>query len=109
MFKYPEVSVGDRVLFYDNPYDASSVGQFGFVCAPPGKNTISILVFTSSSGFIEKLSVRHKADPFWQESDTAKAWSKWGSWELHPETALLRDLNKKLNSRKKTKEEPAAA
>ena len=54
MFTYPEVSVGDRVLFYDNPYDASSVSQVSF-CVPLRKNTISILVFTSSSSFISCL------------------------------------------------------
>lgn len=107
MWSMPTVEVGDRVLFYDNPFSLGSEGQFGFVSARPGNQTIQILVFTQSSGFVEKLSVRHIDDPFWSESELAQQWSQWGCWKLHPETQLIKDVKSILE--KKTKKEPVAA
>lgn len=108
MWEMPEVSVGDRVLFYANPYDGSDSPSFGFVSSRPGKETIKILVFTENSGFVEKMSVRHKEDPFWQESETAQQWQVWGCWKLHPETAAIREIRELIARKPKSKESAAA-
>jgi len=109
MWKMPEVSVGDRVLWIDNPFAASSVPMFGFVSSKPGSETIKCLVFTESHGFVEKMSVRHKDDPFWTNSELAQQWSQWGCWQLHPETKLIKDLKEVLDRKLSKAKETVAA
>jgi hypothetical protein len=58
----------------------------------PGREAISILVFTQAAGFVEKKSVRHVSDPFWKESEMAPQWQKWGCFDLHPNTKALKEL-----------------
>ena len=87
-WKQPELSVGDAVLFYDNPSNPEEPSM-GWVIEKPGVQTISVLVFTQSAGFVEKRSVRHLDDPFWQTSDTATAWHRWGCYRPHPMTELV--------------------
>ena len=85
----PEVSVGDCVLYHDNP-TIHSDPRVGYICRRPGMFTVSILVFSPDQGWIEKPSVRHADDP---GLETNPAWRQWGSWELHPTAALLKRLD----------------
>ena len=84
----PEVSVGDFCLFYDNPSNPQNPSM-GFVVERPGAQTVSLLIFSPSSGWVEKKSVRHADDPFWHESDSAPQWQRWGCFRLHPITELI--------------------
>ena len=97
-FVLPELCVGDRVLFYDNPQNPQKPSM-GFVSRRPGVSTISILVFSGDMGFIEKPSVRHKDDPFWSETESS-GWGKWGSFEVHPETKMLSEVKGLLTKAK---------
>jgi ribulose bisphosphate carboxylase small subunit len=95
----PALSVGDMVLFYDNPFtDGNPV--MGWVTCKPGTQTIKVLVFAEDAGFVEKPSVRHRDDPFWRESETAQAWQKWGAFDLHPNTKALKELQALLTKTK---------
>ena len=94
-WKQPELRVGDQVYFYDNPTNPQNP-VMGWVVEPPGTQTISVLVFSQSAGFVEKKSVRHKDDPFWRESEVAQQWQKWGAYELHPVTELLPMLSQMI-------------
>ena len=42
-------------------------------------------------------------DPFWKESETATAWSKWGCFKLHPMTKLMPQLNEMVTDWKVAK------
>lgn len=117
-FQMPEVAVGDLVLWFDNPQSPIDPAM-GWVVERPGRETISILVFSQTHGFVEKKSVRHKDDPFWRESEVAGNWMSWGCFDLHSSTALLKELrvlltNAKMEAarrgpgRPKSKEEVAA-
>ncbi len=108
-WEMPKLTVGDRVLFYDNPFSASSEPQFGFVSSRPGKETIQILVFTASSGFVEKMSVRHMDDPFWKNSDMAQKWQVWGAWKLHPELQVIKEIKEVLDRKTKVPAKEASA
>lgn len=90
-FEQPTLSVGNMVLFYSDPIGTCEP-MIGWVLKEPGKQTISILCFSDTTGFVEKASVRHKQDPFWRESDSASAWSKWGAYEVHPDTLALQEV-----------------
>lgn len=106
MWQMPNVNVGDRVLFYDNPFSSDNA-QLGFVLSSPGASTTSILVFTRS-GFVEKLSVRHADDPFWKESETAQQWQIWGCWRIHPEVEAIREIQDLLQKRSQKRDSIAA-
>jgi len=97
-FVLPELCVGDRVLFYDNPQNPQKPSM-GFVSRRPGVSTISILVFSGDMGFIEKPSVRHRDDPFWSETE-ASNWGKWGSFEVHHESKMLAEVKGLLTKAK---------
>lgn len=101
-WQMPQLAVGDLVLYYSNPVNPRDP-QLGFVVEKPGITAISILVFGQSTGFIEKKSVRHKADPFWKESETANSWAKWGCFDLHPMTELMPQLNEMVRDWKLAK------
>lgn len=106
-FVQPSLVVGDRVLFYDNPQNPQKP-CFGFVSRKPGVTTISILVYGGDVGFIEKPSVRHKDDPFWQTQESGN-WGKWGCYEIHPESKLLAEIQQLLTKAKAPKKEKAIA
>jgi hypothetical protein len=106
-FVQPSLIVGDRVLFYDNPQNPQKP-CFGFVSRKPGVSTISILVYGGDVGFIEKPSVRHKDDPFWQTQESGN-WGKWGCYEIHPESKLLAEIQQLLAKAKTPKKENALA
>lgn len=94
-----DLSVGDMVLWYDNP--SSPAGPvMGWISRKPGAQTVNILVWAEDAGFVEKPSVRHKDDPFWKESDTAAAWGRWGCFEVHPQTKSLKEVQALLTKLK---------
>jgi hypothetical protein len=82
------VAIGDAVLYYANPLNRKDPA-LGWICRRPGINTVSVLVFSPESGFIEKPSVRHIDDPGLAES---ASWRQWGAWEYHPMTATLKKV-----------------
>jgi hypothetical protein len=86
-----DLSVGDMVLWYSNPYSAEDPAM-GWISKKPGNQTITLLVYAEDAGFVEKPSVRHKDDPFWKENDTAAAWGRWGAFTLHPSTIALKEV-----------------
>jgi len=89
----PDVSTGTMILWHNNPFHMDpSQASMGWVCQTPGYTTINCLIWTASSGFVEKSSVRHKDDPFWKESETAAAWQKWGCYEVHPDSIAIKEL-----------------
>jgi hypothetical protein len=98
-FEMPELAVGDMVVWYSNPF-APQDPVMGWVSRKPGSQAINILVWAEDAGFVEKPSVRHMNDPFWRESDTAAAWGKWGSFDLHPSTKALKELHGLLTRQK---------
>ena len=98
-FSMPDLTVGDMVLWYSNPF-APQDPVMGWVARKPGTQTINILVWAEDAGFVEKPSVRHVADPFWRENDTAAGWGKWGAFDLHPSTASLKELRSLLTKAK---------
>lgn len=61
----------------------------GWVCQRPGVNTVSVLIFSTASGFVEKPSVRHIDDPGLSEN---AAWRQWGAWDFHPSTTTLKKI-----------------
>lgn len=109
----PDVSVGDFCLYFDNPSNPQNPAM-GFVLERPGAQTISLLIFSPSSGWVEKKSVRHADDPFWRESDAAPQWQKWGCFRVHPMTELLPSLREMVTdwkiakARRATKQAAAA-
>lgn len=88
-FTPPKVQIGDMVYWYADPLSPHHPAM-GWVCVNPGTMTLSILVFTESSGFIEKPSVRHRDDPGLHENPE---WRQWGCWEYAPQTAQLKKLD----------------
>lgn len=90
-FTQPELSVGSLVYWYSDPIGKCEP-VMGWVLKKPGIHSITILVFSETTGFVEKTSVRHKEDPFWRESETAQAWHKWGCYEVHPDTLALQEV-----------------
>lgn len=92
-FTLPELTVGDKVLWHDNPFAPNkSTAAAGIISRRPGKHTVAVLIWGENTGWMEKLSVRHKDDPFWKTSEMASQWGQWGCFELHPETEALREL-----------------
>jgi len=91
-FKAPEVIVGDLVFWYSDPVNPQSPSM-GWISKKPGVNTVNILVWGESTGFVEKPSVRHRDDPFWKESESAASWQRWGCWEQHPQTIALKNVD----------------
>jgi hypothetical protein len=89
-FPSQTVALGDLVYYYDNPLVRKDPA-LGWVCRRPGINTVSILVFSPDSGFIEKPSVRHIDDPGLTES---AAWRQWGAWSFAPATETLKKLDR---------------
>lgn len=98
-FRVPDLTVGDMVLWYSNPFSPQDPAM-GWVAKKPGATTITILVYAEDSGLIEKPSVRHVDDPFWKESESASAWGKWGCYRAHPSTDLLKELKSLLTKQK---------
>ena len=95
----PELSVGDMVLWYSNPF-APQDPAMGWVSRKPGSQTINILVWAEDAGFVEKPSVRHVDDPFWKENESAASWGRWGAYALHPSTKALKELQTLLTKQK---------
>ena len=111
-FSMPELNIGDMVLFYFDPFNPREP-LMGWVSKRPGSSTISILVWADDAGLVEKPSVRHVDDPFWRESETAGAWTRWGAFKEHPNTALLHQVSDlarqlKLMTARSTKPKDAA-
>jgi hypothetical protein len=88
-FPSQTVALGDLVYFYENPL-VRKEPILGWVCRRPGVNTVSVLVFSPDSGFVEKPSVRHIDDPGLTER---AAWRAWGGWDFHPSTLTLKKLD----------------
>lgn len=110
-YQMPSVAIGDLVLWHHDPAGAEE-GALGWVIEKPGRETLSILVFSQSAGFVEKKSVRHKDDPFWRESEMAANWQQWGCWTAHSATALMKELKPlltklKLDAARESVDEPA--
>jgi hypothetical protein len=111
-FKMPELNVGDMVLWYSDPHNPQEPSM-GWVSRRPGTQTITILIWAEDSGLIEKPSVRHVEDPFWADSTSATAWTKWGAFRLHPSTLMLRQVadiakNMKMQAARSQKSKDAA-
>lgn len=87
----PDVAVGDLVLWYSDPLNPQNPSM-GFVSERPGKNTIDILIFSPTMGWVDRKSVRHVDDPFWRESEMSGNWAQWGGFRLHPVTELMPTL-----------------
>lgn len=98
MHSMPEIEVGDLCFWHDDPLN-SSPPSLGW-CIQRGRETISVLVFTDTSGFVEKKSVRFKDDPFWKTSEMAGNWSQWGCWAPHPHTETLKEIKALLTKMK---------
>ena len=96
-WSFPELKVGDAVLWHSNPQNLNETPALGWVIERPGTQTVSVLVFTQSTGFIEKKSVRHADDPFWRESETANNWQQWGCFTLHPVTEVMPVLKEMIS------------
>jgi hypothetical protein len=94
-----DLNLADLVLWHDDPFSTASPPSVGWVLQK-GRETISILVFSENSGFVEKKSVRHRDDPFWRESELATNWTQWGCFSVHPTTELLRELKPFLTKMK---------
>ena len=99
MYTMPEVAIGDLVLWHEDP-TGSSNPTMGWVIEKPGRESISILAFSQSAGFVEKKSVRHKDDPFWKSSDMAGNWQQWGCWTYHHSTEMLKELRSMVTKAK---------
>lgn len=95
----PAAVLGDLVLWYPDPANPAD-GALGWIIEKPGRETVSILIFTQSAGFVEKKSVRHKDDPFWKESEMAPNWTQWGCWDFHESTATLKEIKTLLTAMK---------
>jgi hypothetical protein len=74
----PTARLGDTVYWYNDPMSPADP-QLGWVCARPGAQTVTILVFAPGVGFVEKPSVRHKDDKGLLENP---AWRSWGCWDF---------------------------
>jgi hypothetical protein len=98
-FQMPELTVGDMVLFFDNPFSPQE-GSMGWVASKPGTQTISVLVYAQNTGLVEKPSVRHADDPFWKNSETAAAWGRWGCFRVHPSTTAIKEIHALLTKSK---------
>lgn len=98
-FRVPDLTVGDMVLWYSNPFSPQDPAM-GWVAKKPGHQTAHLLIWAEDAGFVEKPSVRHRDDPFWRESDTAAAWGKWGCYELHPNSKALKEIQSLLTKTK---------
>ena len=98
-FTMPELSPGDMVLWYSDPFSPQDPAM-GWISSKPGTQTVKILVWAEEAGFVEKPSVRHADDPFWRESETAASWGKWGSFREHPSTLMLKELKTLLTKAK---------
>lgn len=98
-FKMPEVAIGDMVLWHPDHTSVDSP-TLGWIIERPGRETVSILVFSQSMGFVEKKSVRHKDDSFWRENENAGNWAQWGCFSLHSSTELLKELKGLLTKAK---------
>lgn len=90
MYSMPVIEVGDLCFWHDDPLNASPP-SLGWVIQK-GRETISVLVFSDNSGFVEKKSVRYKDDPFWKDSEMAGNWTQWGCFTLHPHTETLKEI-----------------
>lgn len=88
-FSPPAVRPGDCVYWYSDPLTCAEP-QIGWVVDHPGVCTVNVLVFSPSSGFMDKPSVRHRDDPGLQEN---AQWRQWGCWEYSPQTAQLKKLD----------------
>jgi|APGre2960657404_1045060.scaffolds.fasta_scaffold250088_2 hypothetical protein len=88
-FSMPQTKIGDMIYWYS---DALSCSEpcIGWISQRPGVHTVTALVFSPNTGFIEKPSVRHRNDPGLQES---VEWRQWGAWEYAPVTAQLRKVD----------------
>jgi len=98
-YELPELSVGDMVRWYSDPHNHQDPAM-GWICKRPGLRVATILIWADGAGFVEKPSVRHIHDPFWKESESAPAWAKWGAFDLHPDTAALKELRAFLTKKK---------
>lgn len=94
----PDIEVGELCFWHDDPTNVSSP-SLGW-CLQKGRESITVLVFTDTSGFVEKKSVRHRDDPFWKESEFAGNWSNWGCWTAHPTTETLKEIKALLTKMK---------
>jgi hypothetical protein len=100
-YQLPELTVGDLVLYHDNPlHPDPKTASMGWISRRPGNSTVNILVWAEDAGFVEKPSVRHADDPFWRESEMAGPWSKWGAFTLHPNTESLKEIKALLTRMK---------
>jgi hypothetical protein len=88
-FSPPKVQIGDCVYWYSDPLTCAEP-SLGWICERPGVQTLSILSFSTNTGFIERPSVRHRDDPGLLEN---AEWRKWGCWEFAPQTAALKKLD----------------
>lgn len=98
-FQTPDLTVGDLVLWYSNPFNPQD-GAMGWISSKPGTQTVKILVWAENTGFVEKPSVRHRDDPYWTESPMAGNTQQWGCYELHPSTKALKELQALLTKQK---------
>ena len=96
-----DLNIGDMVLFHNNPVHPNrATAAMGWISGPPGTSTITCVIWAQNSGFVERQSVRHIDDPFWKENETAGAWAKWGAFEVHPNTKMLKEMQQMLTKAK---------
>lgn len=91
-FEMPEVQLGEQVLFWEH-YSKTDDPVNAWVAKRPGKNTVYLVIYSSSYGFVERPSVRHQDDPGLRERTE---WAKHGSFEVHPTTKALREVQELL-------------
>lgn len=85
-YRMPPVKMGDAVLFSTDMQNFSKP-TLGWIVAPPGDSTVSILTFTPT-GFVERSSVHHRSDP---NVPFNPGWAELGVWDYAEAT---RSINK---------------
>lgn len=91
MYKMPEASVGDTVLFRAHE---GADAQMAFV-SKVGKDTLELWALTPGYGGADRTSVHHKDDP--RLVDHAE-WRKFGTWEHRPRDPRIAQLSERLSA-----------
>ena len=93
-FSPPESQLGDMVYWY---VDVQEQGQpqLGWINERPGQLTVSILVYASTVGFVEKSGVRHADDPSLLENPN---WRANGAWKFAPQTTRIKKIESNMSA-----------
>ena len=91
-FEMPKVELGEQVLFWEH-YSKTEDPVNAWVAKRPGKNTVYLVIYSSSYGFVERPSVRHEDDPGLRERPE---WARHGCWATSPTIKALREVHELL-------------